>query len=243
MRGAASRSDSARVWLQVQLTITSAPAEYCLPMKNDRQFKPHFQVQVWRPSSFPLVLWCGWAAAGATPRLALSAHALRRSSASGVAYSPACTTNRDAMPNARCHRELHGQSGPAASRAVLHAKLSCTATSWGVVQVRVQHGGRLHQPLRLKAYCIVHDEMVQVRPTPCLQARVRRCARILPVWCCSFTFFWGRAPLFSPVSRAPSWLAGPRHLAFFLCLQLRSWRMLCMSRGGRNALNILESSL
>jgi hypothetical protein len=32
--------------LQVQLNITSAPAEFCLPMKNDRQFKPHFQVQV-----------------------------------------------------------------------------------------------------------------------------------------------------------------------------------------------------
>lgn len=31
---------------QVQLTVTSAPAEFCLPMKNDRQFKPHFQVQV-----------------------------------------------------------------------------------------------------------------------------------------------------------------------------------------------------
>lgn len=31
---------------QVQLNITSAPAEFCLPMKNDRQFKPHFQVQV-----------------------------------------------------------------------------------------------------------------------------------------------------------------------------------------------------
>ena len=31
---------------QVQLNITAAPAEFCLPMKNDRQFKPHFQVQV-----------------------------------------------------------------------------------------------------------------------------------------------------------------------------------------------------
>jgi hypothetical protein len=31
---------------QVQLNITSAPAEFCLPMKNDRQFKPHFQARL-----------------------------------------------------------------------------------------------------------------------------------------------------------------------------------------------------
>jgi hypothetical protein len=36
---------------QVQLSITSAPAEFCLPMKSDRQFKPHFQVQVGWPTT------------------------------------------------------------------------------------------------------------------------------------------------------------------------------------------------
>lgn len=29
----------------VQLRITSAPAHFCLPQKNDRQFKPAFHVQ------------------------------------------------------------------------------------------------------------------------------------------------------------------------------------------------------
>lgn len=30
----------------VRLQITSAPAHFCLPQKNDRQFKPAFHVQV-----------------------------------------------------------------------------------------------------------------------------------------------------------------------------------------------------
>ena len=44
----------------MQLNITAAPAEFCLPMKNDRQFKPHFQVQVhasYRFFEMPLELY------------------------------------------------------------------------------------------------------------------------------------------------------------------------------------------
>lgn len=38
---------------QVQLCIKNAPAEFCMPIKRDKRFRPNFQIEVRRPRALP----------------------------------------------------------------------------------------------------------------------------------------------------------------------------------------------
>lgn len=38
---------------QVQLTVMNAPAEFCMPIKRDKRFRPNFQIEVQPPPPSP----------------------------------------------------------------------------------------------------------------------------------------------------------------------------------------------
>ena len=57
---------------QVQMQISTAPAECCLPIKNDRKFSPHFQVQVRVQHAGQTCASCQHSLSWAAPRTVLS---------------------------------------------------------------------------------------------------------------------------------------------------------------------------